>query len=68
PQAHPVTGSRALVAVPGDIERLRRTDPRSAAAWRSAVRDALGGRLTDGWRVTGFDRAGWYLLADKDAQ
>jgi predicted GNAT superfamily acetyltransferase len=62
PHAHPVTGSRSLVAVPEDIEQLRRTDPRSAAAWRSAVRDVLGGPLADGWRVTGFDRAGWYLL------
>ncbi|MEU6674574.1 GNAT family N-acetyltransferase [Streptomyces sp. NPDC046925] len=68
PLAHPVTGNRTLVAVPEDIEGLRRSDPRSAAAWRSAVRDALGGLLADGWQVTGFDRAGWYLLVDKDTQ
>ncbi|MEV8313915.1 GNAT family N-acetyltransferase [Streptomyces sp. NPDC059900] len=65
PLARPVTGGRALVAVPEDIEGLRRSDPKAAAAWRSAVRDALGGLLADGWQVTGFDRAGWYLLADK---
>ncbi|MGH4031333.1 GNAT family N-acetyltransferase [Actinomycetota bacterium Odt1-20B] len=65
PQAHPVTepGPRCLVAVPDDIEQLRRTDPRSAADWRAAVRETLGGLLADGWQVTGFDRVGWYLLA-----
>ncbi|MFF1923906.1 GNAT family N-acetyltransferase [Streptomyces sp. NPDC058221] len=68
PQAHPVAGGRCLVAVPADIEQLRRSDPRTAAAWRSAVRDVLGGLLADRWRVTGFDRAGWYLLTDKDTR
>ncbi|MFE0103566.1 GNAT family N-acetyltransferase [Streptomyces sp. NPDC059009] len=65
PHAHPVTGSgsRCLVAVPDDIEQLRRTDPPSAADWRAAVRETLGGLLADGWQVAGFDRAGWYLLA-----
>ncbi|MGW5861075.1 GNAT family N-acetyltransferase [Streptomyces sp. NPDC055239] len=64
PHAYSVIGPRTLVAVPEDIEQLRRTDPQSAAAWRSAVRDALGGLIADGWQVTGFDRVGWYLLAD----
>ncbi|MFB6549649.1 GNAT family N-acetyltransferase [Streptomyces sp. NPDC056405] len=68
PLALPVSGPRSLVAVPEDIESLRRGDPRSAAAWRAAVREVLGGLLADGWQVTGFDRAGWYLLEDKDAQ
>ncbi|MFC7307126.1 GNAT family N-acetyltransferase [Streptomyces monticola] len=63
-----VTGTGALVAVPADIEHLRRSDPRSAAAWRSALRDALGGPLADGWRVSGFDRDGWYILQREDAQ
>ncbi|MFI7341084.1 GNAT family N-acetyltransferase [Streptomyces sp. NPDC050085] len=66
PHARAATGPMALVAVPADIERLRHSDPRSAAAWRSAVRDVLGGLLADGWQVTGFDRAGWYLLVRKD--
>ena len=64
----PVSASRVLVAVPEDIERLRRSDPECAAAWRSALRDTLGGLLTGGWQVTGFDRAGWYSLVRKDAQ
>ncbi|WP_419999718.1 GNAT family N-acetyltransferase [Streptomyces boninensis] len=60
-------GPRALVAVPADIEGLRRTDPACAAAWRAALRDVLGGLLAEGWRVDGFDRAGWYHLVRKDA-
>jgi predicted GNAT superfamily acetyltransferase len=63
-----ISGPRALVAVPEDIETLRRHDPKAAAAWRSALRDALGGMLAEGWRVTGFDRAGWYILVRRDAQ
>jgi predicted GNAT superfamily acetyltransferase len=51
-----------LVAVPPDIERLRVTDPAAAASWRSALRDTLGGLLAAGGRVTGFDRAGWYVI------
>ncbi|MEV0094456.1 GNAT family N-acetyltransferase [Streptomyces sp. NPDC050738] len=61
-------GPQALVAVPADIEQLRHTDPAAAAAWRSALREALGGLLGDGWRVTGFDRDGWYILTRKDTQ
>ncbi len=51
-----------LVAVPADIESLRRSDPAMARRWRHAVREALGGLMSDGARVTGFDRAGWYVL------
>ncbi|QEU97028.1 GNAT family N-acetyltransferase [Streptomyces kanamyceticus] len=66
PQGRPVPGTTegpaVLVAVPGDIEELRTTDPACAAAWRSALRDVLGGLLADGARITGFDRAGWYIV------
>ncbi|WP_020392848.1 GNAT family N-acetyltransferase [Kribbella catacumbae] len=55
-------GGLLLVAVPADIEGLRRTDPAAAKAWRAALREVLGGLLADGARVTGFDRAGWYVL------
>lgn len=51
-----------LVAVPADIEALRRRDPRLGRDWRIAVREVLGGLLDDGCRVTGFDRTGWYVL------
>jgi predicted GNAT superfamily acetyltransferase len=51
-----------LVAIPPDVERLRASDPGAAAAWRSAVRDTLGELMAAGGRVTGFDRAGWYVI------
>ncbi|MFD3485074.1 GNAT family N-acetyltransferase [Streptomyces sp. NPDC058665] len=63
----PVSGPRdaetLLVSVPSDIEALRTQDPQAAKDWRQALREVLGGLLDDGARVTGFDRAGWYLLA-----
>ncbi|MGW7077805.1 GNAT family N-acetyltransferase [Streptomyces sp. NPDC054866] len=60
-------GPTVLVAVPGDIEKLRATDPARAAAWRSALRDVLGGLLADGARITGFDRAGRYVVERKNS-
>jgi predicted GNAT superfamily acetyltransferase len=62
----PVVGrldaARIKVAVPADIEQLRRTDPASAQAWRVALRDVLGGLLAAGARIAGFSRQGWYLV------
>lgn len=49
-------------AVPPDIETLRRDDPDAARQWRLAVRDGLHGAMSAGYRVVGFDRAGWYFL------
>ncbi|MEU0555054.1 GNAT family N-acetyltransferase [Dactylosporangium sp. NPDC006015] len=57
-------GRAILVAVPPDIETLRRTDPDAAHAWRIAVRETLGTLMANGRRVTGFDRAGWYVLTE----
>lgn len=42
------------VAVPEDVEALRRTDPSLAAQWRGAVRGALAPLLDSGRRVAGF--------------
>ena len=68
----PVLGSLAgdslLVAVPADIEGLRRTDPATAQAWRTAVREVLGTLLAEGAAVTGFDRNGWYALSRLSAE
>jgi predicted GNAT superfamily acetyltransferase len=62
----PVTGrpdgATALVAVPRDIAALRATDPALALRWRVAVRCVLGDLIADGGRITGFDRAGWYVV------
>ncbi|MDQ2955849.1 MAG: GNAT family N-acetyltransferase [Actinomycetota bacterium] len=55
--------STRLVRVPADIEALRLSDPELAIQWRHAVRDALGGQLSDGWSVTGVSRDGYYVLA-----
>ena len=53
-------GGTSLVAVPRDIEALRRTDPAASHEWRVAVRDVLAQLVADGSRISGFDRAGGY--------
>jgi predicted GNAT superfamily acetyltransferase len=63
--ADPAGDGVVLVAVPPDVEGLRRTDPGAAKAWRAALREVLGGLLANGARVTGFDRAGWYVVEQK---
>lgn len=55
-------GEISLVAVPTDIERLRVDDPPLAREWRVAVRETLVDLLAGGSRITGFDRAGWYIV------
>ncbi|MFF7246366.1 GNAT family N-acetyltransferase [Embleya sp. NPDC008237] len=52
-----------LVAVPADIEALRRTDPDAARSWRQALREALGGLLDGGATVLGFDREAGYVVS-----
>ncbi|MEV0585283.1 GNAT family N-acetyltransferase [Nonomuraea sp. NPDC050310] len=66
PVRHAATGPLLRCAVPEDAEALRRRDFDAARAWRLALREALGGALADGYRITGFDRSGWYLLSRKD--
>ncbi|MGA8258258.1 MAG: GNAT family N-acetyltransferase [Nocardioides sp.] len=56
------TGAASLVGVPADIEEIRLSDPALARSWRSAMRDVLGGLLSDGQRVTGFTRDGSYVV------
>lgn len=55
---------RVLVAIPGDIEALRRTDPPLARRWRLAVREALNGRMAAGWEIEGFRLDHHYVLVD----
>ena len=66
PAGEPIPGSvdgrTVLVAVPPDIESLRRADPACARKWRVALRDVLKPLFDAGARVKGFDRAGWYVL------
>jgi predicted GNAT superfamily acetyltransferase len=55
-------GRTLLVAVPEDVESLRGRDPDLAVRWRGEVREALGGALGAGYRITGMARAGWYVM------
>jgi predicted GNAT superfamily acetyltransferase len=55
-------GATVLIAVPEDIERLRRTDPGAAKAWRHAVRETLGAMLAEGRKVTGFHDKSYYVV------
>jgi len=57
-----VDAGTVMVGVPADIERMRGTDRSRAVAWRHAVRDVLGGLLSEGSVVTGFARPGWYVV------
>lgn len=62
PVSGQVDGRVVLIGVPKDIEGLRRTDAASAAGWRTAVRDVLGGLMAEGARVTGFAREAGYVV------
>lgn len=68
PVAGPTDAPTVLIALPPDIEALRAADPALASEWRSAVRESLGGLLAGGARVSGFDRAGWYIVRQDPTQ
>ena len=51
-----------LIAVPADIEGLRRRDPALAMRWRQAVGEALPAALDAGYRIAGISRDGFYAL------
>jgi predicted GNAT superfamily acetyltransferase len=53
------------VAVPEDIETLRRRDPELSRAWRAAVREKLGAAFESGFHITGFSLNGGYLLEER---
>ncbi|MFI7612377.1 GNAT family N-acetyltransferase [Nonomuraea terrae] len=62
PVRGPADAETVLVAVPADVESLRRTDPGLAKAWRLAVREVLGGLMAEGRQVTGFAGRSWYVV------
>jgi len=62
PVAQDLKGTTALLQVPEDIVALRRRAPELARAWRHAVRAALGGAMSAGYRVASVTRDGWYVL------
>lgn len=56
------TAGIVSVALPEDIESLRKTDPAAATAWRLALRETLGTALATGGRILGFDRTNSYII------
>ena len=62
PVARDLHGNTALLQVPDDIVALRHRAPQLARSWRHAVRAALGGAMSAGYRVTSVTRDGWYVL------
>jgi len=52
----------AAVAVPDDIEAVRRDAPADAVRWRREVRDELVAHLAAGRVIAGFDSRRGYLL------
>jgi predicted GNAT superfamily acetyltransferase len=54
------------IAVPADIESLRRESPAQAREWRIRVRGELGSALGAGGRIVGFDRTEGYIVKTED--
>jgi len=52
----PRMGHEYRVPVPGELQRLKRSDPEQAWAWRVATRAALAPALDAGWAVVGMTR------------
>lgn len=63
PTPTPADAAVRLVALPPDVETLRRTDPPAARAWRLAVRDALETGFAAGLLARGTTRSGHLVLA-----
>ncbi len=58
----PTDCAHVTLEIPSDIERLRREDAALSHEWRIALRQTLAQLLGAGWTVTGFDRAGRYIM------
>lgn len=58
----PTSAAVATVAVPYDVESMRRTEPQRALDWREVTRTALSTLLADGWAVRDFTRTSQYVL------
>lgn len=56
-------GGPWTVAIPQDVEAMRRTDPDLARRWRLTLRDVLDTHpFHAGWRFTGFQPGSGYIL------
>ena len=64
-----MTGPSVRIAVPSDIQALKRADPEAAREWRTTVRAAFEAALADGYtavdadRETGPEGVVYYVLA-----
>ena len=60
------TSAWVRIAIPGDIDTLKSTDPVQARRWQQSVRTAFSLCLTNGYRVVGFvtngEAAPFYVL------
>ncbi len=63
-----LAGETVLLAIPHDVEGLRRSDPECAQQWRIAVRDVLATAMAGGGYVAGFDKSGWYVIRRRAGQ
>ena len=64
----PPTVRPVLIAVPADVEALRRSDPEAALAWRLALRECLAPLIEDhAWEVSGFLKSGIYVVSRRAA-
>jgi predicted GNAT superfamily acetyltransferase len=68
PKRGPLKGDVVVCQTPEDIIGLREADPKRALQWRIALRETLGAALSDGYGVSGFTRAGWYVLSRNGAR
>jgi predicted GNAT superfamily acetyltransferase len=65
----PVHDPQAIeVSTPEDIVVIRRTDPDAARDWRLRLREELGERMHRGAVVSGFTRAGAYIVYAGEAR
>jgi len=62
PTVKDVDAARLLVALPSDIEALRRADAAAGLAWRHAVRQAVVPALSRGMAVLGLSSTGELVL------
>jgi predicted GNAT superfamily acetyltransferase len=65
PRPGTLADASCTIATPADFEQLRTNRPELAVRWRTAVRDALTGALSKGYRVGGITRDGRYLLENR---
>ncbi|MGI9254329.1 MAG: hypothetical protein ACR2J8_11315 [Thermomicrobiales bacterium] len=49
-----LAASRAVLALPSDIDALLADSPEQASAWRMSLREALETAFAEGWTITGF--------------